>query len=108
RVRSGRGTRGRADPLSAQAGPARAAERRRVVPAARRASSHVLGRLQAGTFVTAGRDSRRSVCREGPAPVSFSPVATTERDFYVILGVERIATDAEIKRAFRKLAQQWH
>jgi molecular chaperone DnaJ len=26
----------------------------------------------------------------------------------VILGVERTATDAEIKRAFRKLAQQWH
>jgi molecular chaperone DnaJ len=35
-------------------------------------------------------------------------VATTERDFYVILGVERTASDAEIKRAFRKLAQQWH
>ena len=35
-------------------------------------------------------------------------MATTERDFYVILGVERTATDAEIKRAFRKLAQQWH
>ncbi len=35
-------------------------------------------------------------------------MATTERDFYLILGVERTATDAEIKRAFRKLAQQWH
>ena len=35
-------------------------------------------------------------------------MATTERDFYVILGVERTATDADIKRAFRKLAQQWH
>jgi molecular chaperone DnaJ len=35
-------------------------------------------------------------------------MATTERDFYVILGVERNASDAEIKRAFRKLAQQWH
>jgi molecular chaperone DnaJ len=31
-----------------------------------------------------------------------------ERDFYEILGVERGAPDAEIKRAFRKLAQQWH
>ena len=31
-----------------------------------------------------------------------------ERDFYDILGVERGAPDAEIKRAFRKLAQQWH
>ncbi len=32
----------------------------------------------------------------------------TERDLYAILGVGRDATDAEIKRAFRKLAQQWH
>lgn len=33
---------------------------------------------------------------------------TAERDFYEVLGVERAASDAEIKRAFRKLAQQWH
>ncbi|MGZ6341113.1 MAG: DnaJ domain-containing protein, partial [Candidatus Limnocylindrales bacterium] len=32
----------------------------------------------------------------------------TERDYYTILGVERGASDAEVKRAFRKLAQQWH
>ena len=32
----------------------------------------------------------------------------TERDYYSILGVPRTATDADIKRAFRKLAQQWH
>jgi molecular chaperone DnaJ len=32
----------------------------------------------------------------------------TERDFYEVLGVTRGASDAEIKRAFRKLAQQWH
>ncbi len=35
-------------------------------------------------------------------------MATTERDYYFVLGVERTATDAEIKRAYRKLAQQWH
>jgi molecular chaperone DnaJ len=33
---------------------------------------------------------------------------TAERDLYDVLGVERSATDADIKRAFRKLAQQWH
>src|SRR5665811_1107436 len=32
----------------------------------------------------------------------------TERDYYTILGVPRTASDAEVKRAFRKLAQQWH
>ena len=32
----------------------------------------------------------------------------TERSYYEILGVERNANDADIKRAFRKLAQQWH
>jgi molecular chaperone DnaJ len=32
----------------------------------------------------------------------------TERDYYEILGVERGASDAEIKRAFRRLAQKWH
>jgi molecular chaperone DnaJ len=35
-------------------------------------------------------------------------MATTEIDYYATLGVARTATDAEIKRAFRKLAQQWH
>src|SRR5674476_917747 len=32
----------------------------------------------------------------------------TERDYYTILGVPRTASDAEVKRAFRNLAQQWH
>ncbi len=35
-------------------------------------------------------------------------MATTERDLYEVLGVQRGASDSEIKRAFRKLAQQWH
>ncbi len=32
----------------------------------------------------------------------------TSRDYYDVLGVPRDAPDADIKRAFRKLAQQWH
>lgn len=32
----------------------------------------------------------------------------TTTDYYSTLGVPRGATDAEIKKAFRKLAQQWH
>ncbi|MFI5262598.1 MAG: DnaJ domain-containing protein, partial [Candidatus Limnocylindrales bacterium] len=35
-------------------------------------------------------------------------MATTQRDYYEILGVPRGATDDEVKKAFRKLAQQWH
>jgi molecular chaperone DnaJ len=32
----------------------------------------------------------------------------SDRDLYSVLGVERGASDAEVKRAFRRLAQQWH
>ena len=32
----------------------------------------------------------------------------TELDYYTVLGVARTATDAEIKKAYRRLAQQWH
>jgi molecular chaperone DnaJ len=35
-------------------------------------------------------------------------VATAERDYYDILGVSRSADDAEIKRAFRRLARELH
>ena len=31
-----------------------------------------------------------------------------EKDFYKTLGVAKDATDAEIKKAYRKLARKWH
>jgi molecular chaperone DnaJ len=35
-------------------------------------------------------------------------MATTERDYYELLGVARDASDADIKRAFRRLARELH
>lgn len=35
-------------------------------------------------------------------------MATTKRDYYEVLGVARGASDDELKRAFRKLARQYH
>ena len=35
-------------------------------------------------------------------------MATAERDYYELLGVQRDASEAEIKRAFRRLARELH
>ena len=35
-------------------------------------------------------------------------MATTEQDYYELLGVSRGASHAEIKRAFRRLARELH
>src|SRR5260370_30994906 len=36
------------------------------------------------------------------------PMATTKRDYYEILGVQRDASEDELKKAFRRLARQYH
>ena len=35
-------------------------------------------------------------------------MATTRRDYYEVLGVQRTAGEAEIKKAFRRLARTLH
>src|SRR5450755_4561681 len=35
-------------------------------------------------------------------------MAANKRDYYEILGIARTATDDEIKKAFRRLAKQYH
>src|SRR5438876_11959546 len=35
-------------------------------------------------------------------------LAMAKRDYYEILGVQRTATDAEMKASYRKLAMKWH
>src|SRR4029079_16804289 len=77
------------------------------------------GQRRSRTRTTAPRPiarSRSSVCasarppdRVAPRPpVHSQPPMVSERDYYEVLAVERGADDAAIKRAFRKLAQQWH
>ena len=67
-----------------------------------------LADIQADPTIRHGPILERTAPFAADLPYPFVPMATAERDFYEILGVERTATDAEIKRAFRKLAQQWH
>src|SRR4029078_4509478 len=63
-----------------------------------------LGGLRA---VPLRRGDLRRVARDHPG-ARLSPMATTERDYYELLGVRRTASEAEIKKAFRGLARELH
>ena len=55
------------------------------------------------------RGQSRSTRFGAQAPSLHSELmATTERDYYELLGVERTASEAEIKKAFRALARELH
>src|SRR5439155_12168977 len=95
------------------AGPARARARRRDVrlrpPDARRsqpprAAAH--GLREGAALRSLGR-ARAVALRRGRLR-GRRVMATTERDYYELLGVSRDADDGAIKKAFRRLARQLH
>ncbi|KAJ2535871.1 hypothetical protein IWW43_001307 [Coemansia sp. RSA 1935] len=55
----------------------------------------------------AGHDGSARV-RERRMQLERKKRAASRKDYYKILGIERDATQSEVKRAFRKMAQQWH
>ena len=59
--------------------------------------------FRAARFMDTGQ-ARAQVAAPDDAPL---PAGVRLAD-YTILGVERSATDAEVKKAFRRLAQKWH
>src|SRR5258705_8064550 len=50
----------------------------------------------------------RPILQLNPAILPFCTPAIACMDFYVILGVERSATVADVKRAYKRLARRYH
>src|SRR5207245_5820927 len=69
------------------------------------------GRDAAGVARLALRVDRARIERDSQHSPMLLPEAREERmprDFYEVLGVQRDASEAEIKRAYRKLASKYH
>ncbi|KAJ2786072.1 hypothetical protein H4R18_000104 [Coemansia javaensis] len=74
-------------------------------------AQETLGRLEKAA--AAGGDAQQHQqhqqrAREGRARLEQKKRAAARKDYYKILGVARDAAPADIKKAFRKLAHQWH
>src|SRR5207244_10298868 len=59
-------------------------------------------------WITRRRCTRCARPRTSSPASSKTSMATTERDYYELLGVSRDADDGAIKKAFRRLARQLH